>query len=99
MNRPAAPTLFVYWRTADADAALAAARRWLETVRQVHAGVDARLYRRRDDSGAGCTLMETYAHAHGLDAALQAALLAGAAAALGRWCDGARHVEVFDAVD
>ncbi len=91
--------LFVYWKTdrAVAAAALDGMAVFQQQLRQRHAGLRARLYRRAEEAGTTVTLMETYARPGGIDAALQAAIVDAAAAAGGAWCLGQRHVEVFDA--
>ncbi len=90
--------LFIYWHTGadEAAAAVEAATRLQRELRLQHPGLQARLYRRADDKPGCATLMEVYARPPlGVDAALEAAISA-AAAALGAHGDGARHVEAFD---
>lgn len=97
--------LFVYWRVASAMAgeAHAAATALQSALRAAHPGLQARLLRRGDGPVAGAeTWMETYAlpsSPGGVDAALQAAIEAAAAAALAVFIDGARHVEAFEVAD
>ena len=93
--------LFIYWKTEAGSAAVAAAAMvaFQHALTARRAGLLARLYRRaaENDSGAAfVTLMETYACPGGVDAALQAEIVAGAARAAAGWCQGERHVEVFD---
>jgi len=90
-------SLFVYWKTDAAAAAPAAAAMaaFQQALRQRHADLVTRLYRRVDDAGPAATLMETYARPEGIDAALQAEITDAGACA--RWCRGPRHVEVFEA--
>lgn len=93
--------LFVYWhaRSDEAAAALDAAARLQRQLRQQHAGLQARLYRRADDKPGCTTWMEVYARPpQGVDAALEAAI-AAAAATLGAHGAGPRHVEAFDSAD
>ncbi len=92
--------LFIYWRSASqvAAAAEAAAAALQEALRRQHPGLVTRLYRRTDAAGADATLMETYAHPAGIDAALQAAIEQTAAPALRAWCRCPRHLEVFERI-
>ena len=98
--------LFVYWRCAGTDTppALAAAQALQRTLRTCHMGLLCSLYLRCDANAPDATLMETYAvdaglRPEGLDAMLQQAIEAAAVEALLPWQSGARHVEVFDAVE
>lgn len=91
--------LFVYWRTADPDAAERAARAWHEDLCRSCNGLSAQLYRRADESASTAaqgltTLMETYAGA-ALDAAMEQRIVEEGNTHLRPWLDGARHVEVF----
>ncbi len=61
-----------------------------------HAGLVAHLYRRADEAGNTVTLMESYACAGGVAAALQAEIVAAGAHASAGWRLGERQVEVFD---
>jgi quinol monooxygenase YgiN len=63
-----------------------------------HAGLAATLFRRADNAGAQVTLMEVYASAESIDAALQAAIEQRAAEDLTPYLIGTRHVEVFTAI-
>ncbi len=97
--------LFIYWQCASANAraALAAARALQQALRERHPGLICTLYLRSDATGPESTLMETYAvdacpMPEGLGPALQQAIDAAAVAALTPWQRGVRHVEVFDAV-
>jgi hypothetical protein len=70
-----------------------------QALQERHAGLVSRLYRRADESrqaGAEVTLMETYACTGGVTAALQDEIVSAAARASAPWCQGQRHVEVFD---
>ena len=94
--------LFVYWKVAAGAAAQAAAATadFQQSLRAQHPGLQARLLQRAEGNGLTATLMETYAlPPAGVDRALQTAIEAAAVPALADWCQGRRHVEVFDAVD
>jgi quinol monooxygenase YgiN len=100
VSAPAGRQLFVYWKTDAAlarEAAQAAASMQAALMRQ-HAGLAATLLRRADDAGTQVTLMEVYASAEEIDAALRAAIERAAAEGLTRYLTGARHTEVFDAI-
>lgn len=87
--------LFIYWRTADAEAAACAVGQWQFDLRQACPGLVATLYRRADEAGEGLTtLMETYAGA-ALDAALERRITTEGKTRLRPWLAGPRHVEVF----
>ena len=92
--------LFIYWRVAplDLDAAARAMASFQAALRLRHDGLQARLYLRSDDLGQvgeKATLMETYKVAGGVDEQLQTAIVLGGAQASAAWCQGPRHVEVF----
>ena len=91
-------SLFIYWKAEreQAAAAAAAAAAVQRALVERHDGLLARLYRRADEAGVSATLMETYACAGGISAALQSEIVAAGALATQAWCQGARHVEVFD---
>lgn len=94
--------LLFYWRLApgDVDAARAALRALCQALRADHPALHARWYVRAD--AAPATLMEHYAlagQAGGIDTALQQALGRLGDRAVQPWLIGARHVEVFDALD
>ena len=100
MSAPAGRQLFVYWKTGAAmasEAARASASMQAALMRQ-HEGLAATLFRRADDAGTLVTLMEVYASAEGIDAALQATIERAAAERLARFLTGARHTEVFTAI-
>lgn len=95
------PELFIYWRCdrATEAEALKAAAQMQTALRAQHPGLQARLYRRTETTAEYSTLMETYAVAGAaFDPAVVAAIDAAAATALGRWCQGQRHVERFETV-
>ncbi|MBL8342017.1 MAG: DUF4936 family protein [Rubrivivax sp.] len=98
--------LFIYWRTASAQAtrAIAAAQAWQADLRARYAGLAATLYSRVDPTGMTVTVMEVYA-AEARPAATPVAALVDASfeqlvdregrEVLGPWLAGTRHVEVF----
>ena len=92
--------LYIYYRVAEADLAalLIAAEQRRRTLLAAHPGLIAGLLRRPGAQGGHITLMETYAHARGVDDALAGLIEQQAAAALGPWLQGPRHVEQFDAL-
>jgi len=103
---PGRRQLFIYWRTAAADAraALQTVRSLQSELRRLHPGLHCALYLRHDPAADDATLMETYAldaalAVAGVDPALQQAIESMVGAALAPWQRGTRHVEVFDAID
>ena len=88
--------LFIYWRVAGASRqAEAAVHLMQQRLRDAHPALVARLYRQADEGR--CTLMECYAlPGSGVDTALQQQIESAAASALAPWCQGGRHVEVFE---
>ncbi len=90
--------LFIYWRVQPGQLAqaMAAAASWQALQRAAWPALQARLYRRADEPDAAPTLMETYAAPGGIDAAWQQRLVTQGELALQPWCQGARHVEVFE---
>ena len=93
-----AERLYVYYRVDQADfvAVRAAALDVQATLRRDHPGLQAELLRRPDLRDGQATLMETYAQADGVDAALAQAIEAAAAKSLARWLKGPRHCERFE---
>jgi len=96
--------VFIYYRVnaTHAQAAIDAATRMQAALRARHAGLEAQLMQRTDDSDPNPTLMETYAidartSPAGIDAGLRADIEQRATAALAPWIVGSRHVEEFDA--
>jgi hypothetical protein len=96
--------VFIYYRVTatHAQAAIEAATRMQAALRARHPGLEAQLMRRTDDADPNPTLMETYAidagsSPFGIDAAVRADIEQCAAAALGAWLVGSRHLEEFDA--
>lgn len=87
--------LYVYWKTSDGRAALAAVRMAQEALCAAEPGLQARVLERED--AAPVTLMEIYVHGRGIDAALQARIERTLRAATRSLAIGARHVEVFHA--
>lgn len=100
MNAPAGRQLFVYWKTgtAMANEATRAAASMQAALMRRHAGLAATLFRRADDAGTQVTLMEVYASAEGIGAALQAAIEQAAGKSLAPYLAGTRHAEVFTAI-
>ena len=100
MSGKAPRALFVYWKTeaASAPQAVAAATHLQRQLRSEHPGLVAQLFQRADARDGQATVMETYAHAQGVSAALQGAIARAAEPVLAAWCQGARHVEVFNAL-
>lgn len=92
--------LFIYWKTAaaQADAAARDAAAWQAELRREFPGLAAALYRRADAAGTAApgtaTLMETYAGA--LDPALERRIVSEGDARLQRWLEGPRKVEIFE---
>ena len=93
-----AERLYVYYRVDQADfaAVQAAALDLQSSLRRAHPGLQAELLRRPDLRDGQATLMETYAQADGVDAALAQAIEAAAAKSLARWLKGPRHCERFE---
>lgn len=91
-------SIFIYWKTTPelAPAAVAGVARLQRGLRARQPELVARLYRRADETGAMVTLMESYALAGGIGTALQQALVAAGREAVADWCQGERHVEIFD---
>lgn len=100
MPTPPSRELFLYWRTSSADAEAAAeqARSLQGDLRDRHAGLMTRLFR-RDEPGRGrVTFMESYAlPGRGIGDALAQEIVA-AGARLRPWLDGERHVEAFEPI-
>lgn len=100
---PGAPDgrhLFVYYRVPapDLDVCVRAARTLQAELALAQPGLCCTLLQRPagDDPAAPRTLMETYARAGGVDAALQGWIEQRAHAALDALITGPRHVEVFE---
>lgn len=98
--------LFLYWRVGTADAVLAAAavRRWQYKLQGEHPALLARLFRRMPSGADEFTYMETYAleggsASAGIDADLQRVIECEGLAVVQPWLRGARHVELFEAID
>jgi len=92
--------LFIYWRVAPH--ALAEAGRamhgWQAGLRIRYPGLQTRLYRRSDTPDGHATVMETYALAGGacIGDVLLGAIVEQGAQVASPWCEGTRHVEVFE---
>ena len=93
--------LYLYWHVAPADLAAAAAgmRAFQAGLMAAQPGLQCRLLRRSDDRDPRATLMETYQRPGGIDAGLQAQIVALGAQAVAPWCDGQRHVELFEPLE
>ena len=98
--------LFIYWRVAavDLQAALGALRVWQSDLIGRQPQLRCGLYQRRGTDDAEATVMESYALESalphpGIDEALCRYIDQAGHALLRRWLRGARHVEVFDALD
>ena len=98
--------LYVYYRVASADEALACAQvqALQQRLRQALPGLQARLLRRGADASSAdtapaglSTWMETYGHADGLRAD-QLAQIRLATLGLPSVCVGARHEECFEPI-
>jgi len=91
-------SIFIYWKTSRdlAPAATAGMASFQRGLLARQPGLVARLYRRAEEAGDAVTLMETYALAGGIDAALQQELVMAGRQAGAGWCQGERHVEAFD---
>lgn len=95
--------LYVYWRLApdQVPQAAAAMAHWHADLAARHGGLQTRLLRRADSGGEGeslATLMEIYVCPAGVGPALQTEIEAEGAQAAARWCQGIRHVEVFEPI-
>jgi hypothetical protein len=88
--------LFVYYRVTHVDQACSAATQAQATLRAAVPALQTACYARTDAQGV--TLMETYAHAGGVDAALQRVIAAQMEPAVAAWLAGARHLEIFKRV-
>jgi hypothetical protein len=92
--------LFIYWRTAaaNAEAAESEARRWQAELCREFAGLGCSLYRRADEMESPAstltTLMETYCGA-AVDDRLEQRIASEGDARLHRWLQGPRKMEVF----
>ena len=91
--------LYVYWKAPQASAAAVVAEvgQTLLGLMQQHPGLQARLLRRAEGSGATLTWMETYTAPGGITPILQAQIEATLAPLLLRLQAGPRHTEVFEA--
>jgi hypothetical protein len=98
--------LFIYWRVAaiDLPAALGALRDWQSDLLGQQPQLRCGLYQRIGSDEAEATVMESYALESalphpGIDEALCRYIDRAGQALLQRWLSGARHVEVFDALN
>ena len=90
--------LFIYWRVEaqHLQAAVEAVGRFQRELRARQPQLQARLFQRVDEDTALATLMETYAAPGGIDATLHQAIVVQGTQAAAPWCQGPRHVEVFE---
>jgi hypothetical protein len=98
--------LFIYWRVSASDltAALNALREWQTGLTALRPGLRYSLYQRAGTSEADATVMESYAieaaqAQAGIDDELHQHIDLAGSALLQRWLRGARHVEVFIALN
>jgi hypothetical protein len=91
--------LYVYYQVAASDlgAVRAAAASLQADLVQAHPGLRAELLRRPELREGRVTLMEVYGQRDG--APPEQAIEVAARQRLARWIVGARHVEVFDALE
>lgn len=87
--------LYVYWKTAAPDAALAAVRAAQDTLRSAEPSLEAHVLQRESDTPLPATLMEIYRRPGGIDAALQARIETTLGVATQALVQDGRHVEVF----
>lgn len=87
--------LYVYWKTAAPEAALASVRAAQDALRAAEPSLEAHVLRRESGASLPATLMEIYRRPGGIDAALQARIEATLGAATREQVQGERHVEVF----
>lgn len=97
-----AAQVFVYYRVRAADAPLviAAVRAAFVELQAALPGLDCRLSQRADEAAPAAdlrTLMESYAHAAGVSAAMQGVIEAQLPSLLAAWIVGERHTERFAA--
>ncbi|MCY7314600.1 MAG: DUF4936 family protein [Rubrivivax sp.] len=92
--------LFVYWHVEPGrlDEATAVTQTWQQALCRQHPTLQASLYRRTDADPGRRTLMESYSAPGGIDEALMHTISAQGEAATAAWRQGARHVEVFEAL-
>lgn len=90
--------LFIYWKVLPDHlaGALAEARAFQADLLLRTPALAARLYQRADAAGPTVTVMETYAHAGGLEAPLLRDIIDSSQVALAPWATSGRHVEQFD---
>ncbi|MDO9091535.1 MAG: DUF4936 family protein [Rubrivivax sp.] len=90
--------LFIYWRVQAQQLQLAvqAMARFQGELCARQPQLQARLFKRVDEDQALATLMETYAAPGGIDNSLHQAIVVQGTQAAAPWCQGPRHVEVFE---
>ncbi|MBL0089129.1 MAG: DUF4936 family protein [Ideonella sp.] len=89
--------LFVYYRVAEADAALVAAavRQCHTALRRVRPDLQCQLWRRPELRDGEVTVMETYALPEGIGRDLADWIDECATSAVAPWVRGQRHAEAF----
>lgn len=87
--------LYVYWKTASAEPALAAVRQAQGLLEAEYVGLHARALRCEDPGATTATVMEIYVHAGGIDSMLQAVIDERLTDATDGLRAGPRHTEVF----
>ena len=92
---PVRRELYVYWKTAQPEAAVEIVRIAQDALRAADTSLQARLLWREPREARPATLMEIYRRDGGIDAELQARIERTLAAATRDLLDGTRHVEVF----
>lgn len=87
--------LYIYWKTHDVNAALAAATRMQTELKNRIAGLEAELLQRDSTSDGRYTLMEIYRHPQGIDGPLQTLIGHAAGPAVSTLMASPRVVEAF----
>lgn len=91
--------LYVYWKTHELNAALAAASRMQSVLCSRIDGLEAELLQRDGSPDGRFTVMEVYRHPQGIDGPLQALIANAAAPALAALMASPRVVEAFRRVE
>jgi hypothetical protein len=91
--------LYVYWKTHELNAALAAASRMQAVLCSRVDGLEAELLQRDGSADGRVTVMEVYRHPKGIDGPLQALIGNAAAPALSALMASPRVVEAFRRVE
>jgi hypothetical protein len=87
--------LYVYWKTHDLNAALAATSRMQAVLCSRIPGLEAELLQRDGSSDGRFTVMEIYRHPQGIDGPLQALIANAAGPAVSTLMASPRVVEAF----